>query len=238
MNRSEAFFTLHSETPREGPGEAADVLWAVEVAGAETAQRVCDVACGPGADVPALLHAMPNCHVTGVDKQAAFIERLQRAYGGPRVTATQGDMADLTGPYDFIWCAGAMYFLGVEEALNIWRGALAPGGHIAFSYPAFFTASPSDGAVAFWGGDEEVVLAHDALEPLVEAAGYRVLAQRPVSTSAWEAYYMPKHARIQALRPNAHPVLADILDTSEKEAALWRAHSDETGYLLAVVTPK
>jgi hypothetical protein len=30
---AEAFFTLHAELPREGPGETADVAWAAEHGG-------------------------------------------------------------------------------------------------------------------------------------------------------------------------------------------------------------
>lgn len=44
----DAFFALHRDLPREGPGEAADVAWALEVAGVAPGARVADAGCGPG----------------------------------------------------------------------------------------------------------------------------------------------------------------------------------------------
>ncbi len=61
-------------------------------------------------------------------------------------------MGVLTGPFDLIWSAGALYFLGVTDGLTGWRAALAPGGAVAFSEPCFFTDTPSDAARAFWDG--------------------------------------------------------------------------------------
>ncbi|KMW57524.1 hypothetical protein AIOL_002489 [Candidatus Rhodobacter oscarellae] len=71
----------------------------------------------------------------------------------------------------------------------------------------------------------------------VAAAGYETVATRRVSDQAWEAYYDPIDARIALLRPGASEELAAVLDEAEREAALWRAHSHETGYLLSVVRP-
>src|SRR5690606_40444559 len=79
-------------------------------------------------------------HVTGVqtcarailDRVSHFVAgaRVRTAAYGSRVTVREGDMAEVTGPYDFIWCAGGIYFLGVTEGLRIWRRALAPGGRV------------------------------------------------------------------------------------------------------------
>ena len=65
-----------------------------------------------------------------------------------------------------------------------------------------------------------------------------MLGQRRLSDAAWEAYFTPLDARIAALRTRgADPALAQVLDEAEEEAACWRAHRDEYGYLLSVVRP-
>jgi hypothetical protein len=71
----------------------------------------------------------------------------------------------------------------------------------------------------------------------VAAAGYETVATRRVSNAGWEAYYGPLDQRIAMLRPQNDPALIDVLDEAEEEAACWRAHSDEFGYLLCVVRP-
>ena len=233
----DAFFELHRDLPREGPGLPEDVAWSTGVAGLRPNAQICDVACGPGADIPALLAAARHGHVTAFDKVEQFVEQAQNQFGDdPRVTIRTGDMTALEGAYDFIWCAGAVYFMGITQALTQWRGALAQGGAIAFSQVCWFTDAPSERARAGWADyadmtDEAGVLAQ------IEAAGFTVVAKMRLSDAAWEAYYTPLDARSAALRPGATGALADVLDESDAEAALWRAEKEAFGYLLCVVRP-
>lgn len=232
-----AFFELHRDLPREGPGSPDDVTWAAQTAGLPYTARILDVACGPGADIGPLLAAAPQGHVTAVDKVDHFVAQAQAVHGAdPRTTIYAGDMAEVEGPFDFIWCAGAVYFLGVTEALKLWRGKLAPGGSIAFSQICWFTESPSEAAKAGWA--EYPAMTNEAgLQDLITQAGYRCLATRRVSDAGWEDYFGPIDARIAALRPTAQSPLTDVLDEAEAEAALWRAERDAFGYQICVVTP-
>ncbi len=234
---SEAFFTLYQGLDREGPGEPADVAWAASVVGLAPDARICDAGCGSGADVPALLQAAPKGRVTAVDSHKPFIDEVWIRVGpDPRVTAYAGNMAKLKGPFDLIWSAGALYFLGVTEGLKAWRPALAKGGAVVFSEPCFFVPEPSADARAFWEGEGDVGDAA-SIDARVRAAGYETVATRRVSDAAWEAYYVSLARRVAALRPDADAELAEVLDAAEREIALSRASRDETGYLLSVVRP-
>lgn len=234
---NDAFFTLHADLPREGPGETADVAWAAETAGIGPDARILDAACGPGGDIGALLRAAPMGHVTAIDLHAPFIEAARARWGAdPRVTLMTGDMTDPSGPFDVIWCAGAVYFLGIEAALRAWAPRLAPGGVIAFSEPCLFTDTPSEGAIAFWEGYARLTDA-TGIAAQVAAAGFTTLATRAVGDIGWESYFRPMEARIAKLRPGADAALASVLDEAEAEIALWRAHRAETGYLLSLVRP-
>lgn len=232
-----AFFRLHRDLPREGPGEAADVAWATAQAGLPAGARMADVACGPGGDIGALLTAAPEGHVTGLDKTAHFVAQARaRWQDDPRVTLLRADMAAIHNEYDFIWCAGAVYFLGVREALTAWRKALRPGGMIAFSEACWFTDTPSPRAKTFWKAYPSMTdAAGNAAR--VTAAGYETIATRKLSDAAWEAYLGPIDARIVKLRPGADAALTVVLDEAEEEAACWRAHRDDFGYLLSLVRP-
>lgn len=231
-----AFFTLHQQLYREGPGEPADVAWAAKVAGLPADARICDVACGPGADIPALLEAAPEGKITAIDAQKHFIEELHMRIGAdPRVMAYVGHLAKLKGPYDLIWCAGAVYFLGIEKALTAWRPALAKGGMVAFSEPCFFTDDPSEDARTFWEGYDTLDAA--GIDAQIQKAGFQTVATRRISDAAWQAYYDPMAARIEMLRPDADAELTKVLDEGAEEIAAYNRVRDETGYLLSVVRP-
>jgi trans-aconitate methyltransferase len=232
-----AFWVLHSDLPREGPGEAADIEWLSQQINIPSDARICDVACGPGADIAALRGLGAQADVTAIDGQESFIAAAKSANAPlTNITYQTGDMSELSGPYDLIWCAGAVYFLGIEKALSTWRSALSPSGRIAFSEPCYFTDTPSKGAQAFWEG-EGAITNEAGIKARIEAAGYELIATRKLSDAAWENYYTPMEARIEKLRPDADADLHTTLDEGLAEIAGWRAHRAETGYLLCVVKP-
>ncbi len=141
-------------------------------------------------------------------------------------------------PYDLIWSAGAVYFLGIGPALTAWRDALKPGGAVAFSHPCHFTNVPSPEARAFWEGYATTDAA--GIDAQVRGAGYRTLATRRVGDAGWQAYYLGLGARAAQLRPKAEadPDLAKVLRIAETEIATWHRVKAETGYLLSVVRPE
>ncbi len=234
----QAFFTLHRDLPREGPGVPQDVAWAAGLLDLPASARIADVGCGPGGDIAALLAAAPQGHVTALDTTPHFVEAARAAHrGDARVTVLRADMAAIANRYDLIWCAGAVYFMGVEAALRAWRKALLPRGAIAFSEACWFTDAPDPRARAFW--DREYAAMTDAagISAQIAAAGYELLGQRRLPDAAWEAYFTPVEARIAALRAQADRALTAVLDEAAEEIAVWRAHRGDFGYLLSVVRP-
>ena len=230
---NEAFWTLHSGLPREGPGEPADVAWALDVLRTPPGARILDAGCGPGADLLTLAAMRPGATMVGIEAHAPFAEAARERAGG-RAEVRRGDMAAPGGTWDLIWCAGALYFLGIEAGLAGWRDALAPGGGVAFTEP-FLSADAAAGSAAFWEGypaaDEDGILRR------VEAAGFEVVAARRIAPAAWEAYHGPMEARIAALRPEADEALGAVLDSAEAEIALRRADPGGLGYLQVAARP-
>lgn len=233
MTEDEAFWTVHQGLPREGPGEPADVAWAARVANVPRDARICDAGCGPGADFEALLAAAPDGDVTGIEKHPDFAEAAA-ARRLDRVTVRQGDMEEIGGPYDLIWAAGSLYFLGVTEGLRLWRVSLAPGGAIAFSELCWLVPNPPEEVRTFWRRYPPMT-GQAGLETRIRGAGYRTLDTRILSDAAWEAYLKPLEQRIAELREGDS---SHEWDEEEREIALWREHRRAFGYVLAVVRPE
>lgn len=229
----EAFWTVHADLPRQGPGEAADVAWALDVAATPEEARILDAGCGPGADLLTLTEMRPGARVTGIEAHAPFAEAARARLGG-RAEVRTGDMAAPGGDWDLIWCAGALYFLGIEAGLAGWRDALAQGGAVAFTEP-FLAADAKPGSAAFWAGYEATD--EDGIAARVRGAGWRLEASRRIGSAAWDAYYGPLEARIAALRPEADAELTEALDAEAREIALWRADLGGIGYAQFVVRP-
>jgi trans-aconitate methyltransferase len=198
---------------------------------------VIDAACGPGADTVTLADALPEARIEGVDITPHFVTaaRAATARFGPRVSVREGDMRVLDGPADLIWCMGALYAVGIETALPLWRKVLADGGIVAFSEPVLPDWAGA-GARAFWAdypnaGDAASIAAR------VAAAGFRTEATRLLTGLPWAEYYEPMQVRVDRLRAGADPALAHVLDDAQREIDLWRQAPDEIAYLLTIAAP-
>jgi SAM-dependent methyltransferase len=233
-----AFFTIHSDLPREGPGDRAALDWALGHVALARGARVLDAGCGPGADIPGLLAHAPYGHVVAMETHAPYAARVRVAFAGDaRVTVVDGDMARPPGRFDLIWSAGAVYFLGVTAALTAWRDHLAPGGAVVFSHIGWCVADPAPAARAFWAEGYPDITDAAGIVAQVQAAGYSVIAQRWLPGAAWDAYYGPLAARVAALRAGADADMTAALDAEQAEIDLWRAHGGDYGYLQVVARP-
>ncbi|MDP2087599.1 MAG: class I SAM-dependent methyltransferase [Gemmobacter sp.] len=229
-----AILRLFDGLDRCAPGDARAL--AAVLRGLAPDAVVLDAGCGRGADLPTLLAAVPQGRVVAVDMAAPFIAHVRAAH--PQAEAHVGDMlAPPGGPFDLIWSGGAVYGPGVGACLAAWRGALKPGGRVAFTDLCWATPAPSPEARAFWQLDYPAITDVPGLERAIAASGYRVLAGSWMPRAAWGAYYGPLARRMAALAADPDPEMQKVLAAFRAEIALWRAHGGDYGYRLTVVEP-
>jgi trans-aconitate methyltransferase len=238
----DAFMQVYGPIPRQGPGTAEDVVWACARAELQPDARVCDVGCGSGADLAALRAAVPKGEIVGLDPDLSLVVAATMRLDDPTVTvmrgmgiAPEGGRDPVTeGPFDLIWCAGAIYFDGVGPCLRHWCDALSFGGAVAFSAPV--SAEGDAEAATFWGGDATDTEA--SLDVAIAGAGYGIVARARVADAGWEAYYAGLLARCDALDRVADAELAEVVAAARKEAADWSRLRGRVGYALRVVRPR
>lgn len=179
---TQAFFTLHHDLPRQGPGSDATTRHALETAGPLPEHpRVLDAGCGPGRST-LLLAEEAGAHVTAVDLHQPYLDSLvaEAARRGPgdRITVVNCSMDQLPVPdhsFDVIWAEESVYTVGFDVALRAWRRLLAPGGVLVATEIEWTVPSPAASVRAY----------RDAVYPLrtqaantdaAQAAGYRLHA--------------------------------------------------------------
>ncbi|MGY6412291.1 MAG: class I SAM-dependent methyltransferase [Alkalilacustris sp.] len=233
-----AFFAIHSDLAREGPGDRASLDRALARAGVRPDGTICDAGCGPGADIEGLLAHVPRGRVHAVDLHPPFIDAVRARFAtDPRVTAEVADMTRLAGPFDLIWSAGAIYGPGIGPALTAFRAALAPGGHVAFSELCWLGPARPGPAAAFWAAEHPAMTDIAGLEAQIAAAGARTVHAVTLPPAASAAYYEPMEARLDALAPSATGALAEAIALHRHEIDIWRRFGDSFGHRLFVVAP-
>ncbi|MDU9003742.1 class I SAM-dependent methyltransferase [Sedimentitalea todarodis] len=237
MTDEEVLARIYTGLDREGPGDPADVAWAIKRLGLNGARAVCDAGCGSGADSETLANALPKAQITAIEQLPHLVKEAQaRCERIPNVTVRQGDMARLDGPFDLIWCAGAIYFLGVTAGLRGWRSGLAAGGTVAFSEPVLL-GSADETVSAFWQ-EYPAITNLDGIAARIEAADFEVLDHRQIIGAAWQRYYTPLAAHLVALRATDDPGLREPVAATEREIALWRTAQDRIAYALMLARPR
>lgn len=240
-----AFFAVHSDMPREGPGDRASVEKALQLAAPLPPRPdVLDIACGPGGQTLDLADLLPCARITALDGHPPFLRQLevrgQDAGVMDRISIVHGDMARLPYPpqsFDLIWCEGAAYIIGFDAALAAWKPLLRPGGVLALTEPVWLRSDPPAPVRACW---EEYPAMEDVASARRRAVerGYHILGDFVLSDAAWQTYYYgPLEQRMQAAAtrlagdPVAEVVLAEIRD----EIDCRRAYPEYYGYLFLVL---
>ncbi len=240
-------FDLHSGLPREGPGDLASLIRALDIVGPlPPAPSILDLGCGPGGQTVDLAERIPDAWVTAVDAHEPFLAALRalaeaRGVAG-RIRTHLGDMASPPCPpasVDLIWCEGAAYIIGFEAALRAWKPLLKPGGRLALTEVAWLRSDPPEAAKAFWT-TYPAMRDLASLRAASREAGYRILGDFILPPEAWWThYYGPMEARLETIAPRYRDddVGKAVLADARAEIDLYRRHADCYGYAFLVLAP-
>jgi len=241
------FLELYGSLPRAAPGSTACTMRALTLVPERERRRVLDVGCGPGAQTLTLAGALSNSLVTAFDLLPPMVVEARRrclAAGlEGRVVTAVADMADppvATASQDLVWCEGAIYNLGVTEALKRWRPLLSANGCVGFTEPVWLEASPDDEIRRWWTAEYPAITDLPGVADAVDAAGYDVVASFVLPPEAWwDDYYAPLERRITdflAAKAGDDRAVA-IAGTAREEISMFRKFGDTFGYAFFIAIP-
>lgn len=236
----EIFFAVYEHLPRQGPGNRACAERALRLcADLPLSPAVLDLGCGVGAQTLYLAELTAGT-VVAVDRHAPSIERLRATLAArglsPRVQAQVGDMAHPDWPpasFDLVWSEGALYNLGIENALRICRGLLRPGGHLAFTDAVWRRKDPPPEVKASFDLDYPTMGWTEDVLAAIANGGFTTLGHFTLPDEAWwDDFYAPMERRIAELRPRYanNAEATSILDQIAQEPEMHRRFSDSYAY--------
>ncbi len=236
-----AFFRLHRDLPREGPGTDAATAEAVRrlpPLPEPRAPRVLDLGCGPGRSTLVLAQSFPGTTITAVDAHEPFLGQLRRSAAAAgladRIEAVNADMGALEvapGTVDLIWSEGAVYLLGFVAGLGAWRDLLKPGGAIAVTELCWLTDDRPPEAAGYLAAEYADMTDMAGCERRIVEAGLEPVDRFALPREAWDEYHGPMASRIAALRSEAaaDPALSQVIEEVEREIDMARRFGDRFG---------
>jgi SAM-dependent methyltransferase len=239
------FFEVYEGLPRQGPGNYACAARALSLCGGlPPSPAVLDLGCGVGGQTLHLAE-LTSGPILAIDSHAPSIARLNAVVAerglSQRVRAVVGDIGHLELPLesvDLIWSEGALYNIGIENALRICHTLLRPGGHLAFTDAVWRKDNPPQEIKASFDQDYPDMGRVDDVMAAVEKSGFELRGHFPLPDEAWwDHFYTPMKLRIEALRSKYakdEQALA-ILDQLAQEPEMHHRYSDYYAYEFFVV---
>lgn len=135
----EVFFEIHSDNPREGPGDNESTRKAYSfLKDLPVEPRILDIGCGPGMQTVELAK-ISRGHIVALDNHKPFLvqlKHLSQAEGvANQIEALNRSMFEMDfdeKSFDVIWSEGAIYFYGFEQGLIDWRPLLKKEDSLSF----------------------------------------------------------------------------------------------------------
>jgi len=239
------FFELYEALPRRGPGNRASAAKALALcSGLPPVPAILDLGCGVGMQTFHLAE-LTRGSIVAVDNHAPSIERLRAAVKerglAERVRPVVGDMAKPGLPsasFDLVWSEGALYNIGIENALHVCRDLLRPGGYVAFTEAVWRKENPPSEVKASFDMDYPTMGWVIDVLAFIDRAGLELMGHFTLPDEAWwDDFYTPMQRRIAELRgtyATDGEALA-VLDQLAREPELHRQCADFYAYEFFVV---
>jgi ubiquinone/menaquinone biosynthesis C-methylase UbiE len=248
MNQDEMmkiFFEIHSDLPREGPGDTACTEQAFSMLRDLPAEpRILDVGCGPGMQTLDLAR-LSGGTITAVDFHAHYLEEVGKRAAdqgfSDRIEAVHGDMNDLKLEeefFDLIWSEGAIYIMGFENGLSKWGRFLKPGGYLAVTEATWLKKDVTGELKAFWDEGYPAMMDVEGNLSAIREAGYADVGHFTLPDTAWWThYYDPIEAKLPALEAKylGDAEASSLLEAERFEIELFRKYADCYGYVFYVM---
>ncbi|MCA8984124.1 MAG: methyltransferase domain-containing protein [Planctomycetaceae bacterium] len=239
----EMVFSFFEGLQRKGPGSETSTLKALSLLNdLPPKPQIVEFGCGAGVSSIPLARSL-DCNLTAVEIHQPFLDELAaiaaQAKLTDRIKTVEADMGEPPfshGSFDLIWCEAAIYNIGFEHGLRLWKPLLRSGGYIAVSEIVWLTPKPPRNAKEFWDADYPSMTTVDENVTKLRGAGFTPVDHFLLPVEDWQNYYEPLQEHVTAYRSShadnqAAQALADSL---QHEIDLWKECGDSFGYCFFV----
>ena len=232
---------LHKNSERQGPGSEKDTLKALGFLNLPTDQKlkVADLGCGSGGQTITLAQNL-KAQITAVDLFPEFLDELNEKSKNLGLTdkivtleKSIGDLSFNKEEFDLIWAEGAIYNIGFENGIKLWKDFLKSGGFVAVSEITWITNSRPKEIEQFWTQEyPEIDTASNKIK-ILEDNNFTLEGYFNLSQQSWvDEYYKPMEARFESFlnRHDNSEHARKVVDDNQAEIVLYQKYKEYYSY--------
>ncbi|MDO6541297.1 MerR family transcriptional regulator [Photobacterium sanguinicancri] len=232
------FMKVFETLERWAPGNDSETLQALSIL-PEQPKKILEIGCGKGLATTVLANNT-DASITVVDNEDSALEKLSERFKAmdlvSRLTTVSASMTELPfapASFDLIWAEGSAYIMGTTNALSQWKPLLIDNGFMMLSDLVWLTDTPNEEAINFWQKE------YPDMQPIatrlaqINTAGFDVIEHFTLSKKAWQNYYEPLKARVEALRDEMPGSVA--LEDISKENNIYTNYLGQFGYQMFIL---
>ncbi|WP_196772859.1 SAM-dependent methyltransferase [Pseudodesulfovibrio alkaliphilus] len=202
------FFELYESLPRQGPGNRDCAAKAIALCrDLPPGAAILDLGCGVGGQTQHLAELTAG-NIVAMDSHAPSIDRLHAAVAerglAERIRPVVGNMADPGFPpasFDLIWSEGALYNIGMNNALALCRRLLRVGGYLAFTDAVWRKDAPPAEIKEGFEMDYPTMGRIPDILAAIRNHGFSLIGHFTLPDKAWWTdFYTPMETGIEKLR--------------------------------------
>lgn len=234
------FLEVFETLPRQGPGNRASAAKALALCrDLPPSPAIIDLGCGVGGQTLHLAE-LTSGTIVAVDSHAPSTKRLHATVAehglSQRISPVVGDLSNLEQPpasFDLVWSEGALYNIGIQNALRVCYRLLRPGGYLAFTDAVWRKENPPPEVKASFEDDYPTMGRVADVLAEIGRSGFSLIDHFSLPDEAWwDDFYTPMRHRIEELRSRCaddDEALA-VLDQLAQEPEMHQRYSDYYAY--------
>jgi len=241
------FYEIFTELPRQGPGDPESTIKALKSIPELPANvRILDVGCGTGNQTIDLAGEI-NGKIVAVDNYQPFLDRLEynanKLGVSDKIECRLADMLNLKfaeESFDIIWSEGAVYILGLQNALKQWKKFIKPRGYIVVSDFNWLVKEPPRELYDYFMQDAIHATDVEGSRKIISGAEYDLIKDFMIPENDWYEFYNQLEEVLELFRK----IKADdkkslnVIESIQYEIELFRKYPGIYGYVFYIMQRK
>lgn len=244
MDLLELIIEYHKDNERQGPGSEEATLKALKIiTNIREKSKILDIGCGTGGQTITLAKNT-KAQITAIDMVPQFLEKLMEKAKESnifdRIISKEMLMDSLTfevNSFDVIWSEGAIYNIGFEKGLSLWRKYLKDDGYIAVSEISWLTNTRPSEIEQYWVNAYSEIDTIENKLSVIEKCGYNPVAHFALDDKCWiENYYQPLMESSEAFlkKYNYTDEVKEFIEAGKIEADFYNRFKDYYSYVFYI----